>query len=44
MHLPIMTWLTHIHGHHCVAENDVSVIMDTEELIGEVTEMQWTAM
>jgi predicted class III extradiol MEMO1 family dioxygenase len=31
--------LTHIHGHDCVPEHDVSVITDMEELIGEVTEM-----
>jgi hypothetical protein len=31
--------LTHIHGHGCVLENDVSITTDTEELIGEATEM-----
>jgi hypothetical protein len=31
--------LTHIHGHACVPENDVSITMDTEELVGEATEM-----
>jgi hypothetical protein len=28
-----------MHGHGCVPEDDVSIIMDTEELFGEVTEM-----
>jgi hypothetical protein len=31
--------LTHIHGHGCVPENDVSITMDTEELVGEATEI-----
>jgi hypothetical protein len=31
--------LTHIHGHGCVPENDVSITTDTEELVGEATEM-----
>jgi hypothetical protein len=32
--------LTHIDGHGCVLENDVSITIDTEEeLIGEATEM-----
>jgi hypothetical protein len=31
--------LTHIHGHGCVPENDVSITTDTEEQIGEATEM-----
>jgi hypothetical protein len=31
--------LTHIDGHSCVPENDVSITTDTEELVGEATEM-----
>jgi hypothetical protein len=31
--------LTHIHGHGCVLENDVSITIDTWELVGEATEM-----
>jgi hypothetical protein len=31
--------LTHIHGHGCVLENDVSITTDTEELVGEAAEM-----
>ncbi len=31
--------LTHIHGDGCVLENDVSITMDTEELVGEAAEM-----
>jgi hypothetical protein len=31
--------LTHIHGPGCVPENDVSITMDTEELVGEAAQM-----
>ncbi len=31
---PANSDLTHIHGHGCVPENDVSISMDTEELVG----------
>jgi hypothetical protein len=31
--------LTHINGHGCVPEIDVSITMDTEELVGEAAEM-----
>jgi hypothetical protein len=31
--------LTHNDGHGCVAENDVSITTDTEELVGEAAEM-----
>jgi hypothetical protein len=31
--------LTHIHGHGCVPENDVSITTDTEELVQEAAEM-----
>jgi hypothetical protein len=31
--------LTHIDGHGCVPENDVSITMATEELVGEAAEM-----
>jgi hypothetical protein len=31
--------LTHIDGHGYVLENDVSITMDTEELVGEAAEM-----
>jgi hypothetical protein len=31
--------LPHIDGHDCVLEHDVSIIMDTEELIQEATEI-----
>jgi hypothetical protein len=31
--------LTHIDGHGCVPENDVSITMDIEELVGEAAEM-----
>jgi hypothetical protein len=35
--------LKHIHTHGCLPEDNVSVITDMEELIGEVTEMMDTA-
>jgi hypothetical protein len=31
--------MTHIHGHGCVPENDVSITMDTEDIVGEFMEM-----
>jgi ABC-type iron transport system FetAB permease component len=31
--------LTHIDGHSCVPENDVSITMDTVEFVGEAAEM-----
>jgi hypothetical protein len=30
--------MTHIHDHGCVPENDVSITMDTEDVVGEATE------
>jgi hypothetical protein len=31
--------MTHIHGHGCVPNNDVSISTDTEDLVGEAAEM-----
>ena len=39
MHSPILTLHTFMAGHACVPENDVSITMDTEELVGEAAEM-----